>query len=181
MRHGHAPIIALVAGLLAAGVIALIVGVGPGENAAPAKVRIGTYDNRAIAMAWAASEYNPVKEKMAEMEKAKAAGDEAKVKELEHWGQTLQKKLHFQGFGHYPVDDLLASVAEKIPGVAERNHLDAIVWICDYHDPNVEIVDVTDDLARLFNPPDRVMRNIKMMKAHKPVPFETLIDLPADK
>jgi hypothetical protein len=118
---------------------------------------------------------------MAEMEKAKAAGDDAKVKELEKWGVTLQKKLHFQGFGRYPVDDLLQGVADKIPGVAEKNHLDAIAWICDYSDPNVEIVDVTDDMARLFNPPENVLRNIGMMKGHKPLPFETLIDLPADR
>jgi hypothetical protein len=181
MRHGHAPLIALTLGLLVATGLGVMLGAGGNEKAAPAKIRIGTYDNRIIAMAYAASEYSPVKEKRAEMEKAKSEGDEAKVKELEHWGVTLQKKLHFQGFGRYPVDDLLASVADKIPGVAAKHHLDAIVWICDFHDPNVEIVDVTDDLAMLFNPPENVKRNMDQMRAHKPVPFETLIDLPADK
>ena len=180
MRRTIATVSAILGAVVLSGVIVAASHAGAGE-AEPAKVRLGTYDNRAIAMAFAASAYNPVKEKMAEMEKAKAEGDEAKVKELEHWGVTLQKKLHFQGFGHYPVDDLLANVADKIPGVAEKNHLDAIVWLCDYRDTErVEIVDVTKDLVALFDPPERVLNWIDQMN-HPPVPFETLIDLPVDE
>lgn len=184
MRRTHRTLAGFAA-LGAAATAALLLAAGPSEPAAKEvtahTVRIGTYDNRAIAMAWAASEYNPVKGKMAEMEKAKAEGDDAKVKELEHWGVTLQKKLHFQGFGHYPVDDLLTPVADKLPGVAEKNHLDAIVWMTDFTADGVQSVDVTDDLVRLFNPPEQVIRGIAQMKAHKPVPFETLIDLPIDQ
>lgn len=183
MKRTRLAAAALVGGTLVGG--AALLATGPNQPAStPAgveTVRIGTYDSRAIAMAYAASDLNPVKEKMAEMAAAKEAGDDAKIQELEHWGQTHQRLLHFQGFGHYPVDDHLALVAERIPEVAAAHDLDAIVWLVHESGQNVVVVDVTEDLARLFSPPERVWKSIEQMKGHKPVPFETLIDLPVDR
>lgn len=51
-----------------------------------------------------------------EMQGAKAAGDQARMKELEERGQALQRKLHRQGFGSVPVDDILAHGKDRIPG-----------------------------------------------------------------
>ena len=59
------------------------------------RIRIGTYDNRAITIAWFASQFNPTEEKRREYEKAKAAGDQAKIKELETWGPQFQRQLQF--------------------------------------------------------------------------------------
>lgn len=49
-------------------------------------LRIGVYDPRAIAIAWAGSDFNPVKSKRAEFESAQKAGDVEKIKELKAWG-----------------------------------------------------------------------------------------------
>lgn len=70
----------VLAALLALGAGATL-GVGQtNERAAAAgKVRIGTYDNRSVAVAYAASRYNPIKEKWAAYERAKAADDRQAV------------------------------------------------------------------------------------------------------
>ena len=138
------------------------------------KLRIGTYDNRAIAVAFAPSKYNPVAEKMKEMEKAKAAGDEAKQQELKVWGEAQQRKLHRQGFGRAPVDDLLAAVKDKLPEAAHRAGVAAIVWQCDYAGDNVEIVDVTDELVRLFEPSERVLKIVKDLKGKPPLDLDVI-------
>jgi hypothetical protein len=122
------------------------------------KIRIGIYDNRAIAIAWGSSRYNPVGAKMKEMEKAKADGDSEKVKELETWGKTHQRKLHRQGFGKVPVDDLLLAVKDRLPEVAKKTGIVAIVWQSDFVSEDVEVVDVTQDLVKLFDPSERVLR-----------------------
>ena len=49
-------------------------------------IRVGIYDNRAIAVAFAASKYNPVPEKMKEYNAAKEAENTDRVRELEAWG-----------------------------------------------------------------------------------------------
>ena len=43
------------------------------------RIRVGTYDNRAIAVAYAPSRFNPVAEKMKEHATAKQAGDSAEA------------------------------------------------------------------------------------------------------
>ena len=91
------------------------------------KVRIGVYDNRAIAIAFAASKFNPVSEQMKKYEAAKKAGDKEQMDKLEAWGKKHQRQLHRQGFGRVPVNDLLAHVKDQLPEVAKRNRVQAIV------------------------------------------------------
>jgi hypothetical protein len=140
------------------------------------KIRIGTYDNRAIAIAWGSSKYNPVGEKMKEMEKAKAEGNTEKIKELEAWGPRMQRKLHRQGFGKVPVDDLLAAVKDRLPEVAKKTGVVAIVWQSDYAGETVEVVDVTVELVKLFNPSDQVLRwtNPEELKKNPPIDLEEI-------
>src|SRR5262245_13665613 len=89
-----------------------------GDDPKSAKIRIGVYDNRGIALAFFASRFNPIAEKKAAYEKAKAAGDQAKMKELETWFPQFQRQLHFQTFGRAPVDGLLEPVKEQIAKLA---------------------------------------------------------------
>jgi hypothetical protein len=151
-----------------------------GEGEMP-KVRIGTYDSRAIAVAYAASQFNPVKAKIEEYERAKAAGDDAIVKELEAWGADHQRQLHFQGFGRVPVDDLLKHVQQGISGLAESERLAAITMQCDYTSDVVEIVDVTDALVKLYNPSERTLEHIRNLRKVAPLPLIQLGNLPADQ
>ena len=128
------------------------------------KIRIGVYDSRAIAIAFAPSKYNPVKEKMKKYQQAKADGDKKKMKELEEWGKKHQRQLHRQGFSIVPVDDLLEHVKDQMDDVAKKVNVVVIVRKCDFVGNNVEIVDVTDQLVELFNPSEKTLKFVRSIK-----------------
>lgn len=141
-----------------------------------ARVRVGTYDNRAIAVAFAPSKFSDElyhKMKRARDE-ARESGDEKRVKEVEARAGWLQKKLHFQGFGRAPVGDLMAHIKEKLPEVARKANVDVIAWEYDYTGKNVERVDVTDLLVAQFNPSPKTLKTIEQLTQKKPIPLETL-------
>jgi hypothetical protein len=166
--------------LLALGACAALGGGPAGEGAAnDEKVRIGTYDSRAIAIAYAHSRFNPVKEKWAAYEKAKAAGDREKIKELEAWGQEHQRQLHFQGFSRVPVDDLLAPVKDGVAKLARERQLAAITMSCDFTGGQVELVDVTEDLVKLYDPSEKTLKTARGVRAVKPVPLTQIAKMPA--
>ena len=149
------------------------------EPAKNAKVRIGTYDSRGVAMAYAQSKFNPVGEKMAAYKKAKAAGDKAKMLELEAWGEQHQRQLHFQGFGRVPVDDLLLPVKDQVAELARARGLAAITMHCDFVGKDIELVDVTEDLAKLYNASDKALEMIRGIRKVKPASLTQLADMPA--
>jgi hypothetical protein len=138
------------------------------------KLRVGTYDSRAIAVAFAASKYNPVAEKMKEHEKAKAAGDTKRVRELEAWGEKQQRALHRQGFGRVPVDDLLEQVKDKLPIVAAKSGVVAVTMYCNYSSPDVELVDLTNELVALFDPTEKTLAIVKDLRQHEPVDLDEI-------
>ena len=151
------------------------------SGTATAKVRIGIYDSRAIAIAWARSSHNPVGEKMKEYEAAKKADDKKKVAELEAWGPAHQRLLHFQGFGHVPVGDLLKPVHEPMRELLQKKDLAAIVNECDLVATGVEQVDVTNDLVLFFQPTEETLDIVEQLRDKKPLSLLELADLPADK
>jgi hypothetical protein len=168
--------------LLALGAAAAVAAGPAGEGAAnDKKVRIGTYDNRAVAIAYAASRFNPVKEKMAAYEKAKAAGDREKMKELGAWGEQYQRQLHFQGFGRVPVDDLLAPVKDGVAKLARERQLAAITMSCDFTGAQVELVDVTDDLVKLYDPSEKTLKSARAVRGIKPAPLTQIANMPAKR
>ena len=138
------------------------------------KTRIGTYDSRAIAIAYAPSKFNPVAENMKAYEKAKAAGDEKRMEELEQWGKKHQRQLHRQGFAIVPVTDLLDHVEDKLPEVAQAAGVVAIVRACDFQSDQVELVDVTDRLVELFDPSEKTLENARSIRTKPPVDLDDL-------
>ncbi len=138
------------------------------------KLRVGVYDNRAIVAAYAPSKYNPVGSKMKEYEKAKAADDTKRIKELEAWGEKHQRQLHRQGFCCVPVNDLLAHVKDKLPEMARKAGIDVIARQCDYTLPNVEVVDITKELVLLFDPSEKTLKIVEELKKHAPVDLDVI-------
>lgn len=132
-------------------------------------IRIGTYDSRAVAIAYAGSKFNPVGEKMKEFEAARKAGDAAKVKELEAWGQQHQRQLHRQGFARVPVTDLLEAVKDQLPALAKRLDLDAIAFEVNHRGEGVEAVDITLEVVALFNPSEQALKWAKEAMKREPV------------
>ena len=140
----------------------------------PGEIRIGTYDSRAIAIAYAASKYNPVSEKMKEHQQAKTAGDEDRVKQLEAWGQKHQRQLHRQGFSEVPVNDLLAHVKGQLPDVARRAGVVAIVRKCDFTAADVATVDLTNELVALYEPSEKTLGFVESLKGKAPVDLDEI-------
>ncbi|MCC6858472.1 MAG: hypothetical protein IT158_07920 [Bryobacterales bacterium] len=141
---------------------------------APRRVRVGVYDNRAIAIAYAHSPLSPIAQKMRELREAKAAGDTARAKELEAWAKKHQRQLHRQGFGRVPVDDLLALVKDRLPEAARKAGVDIIAWQCDYCPANAEAVDITNELASLFEPSQRALRFLADLGNHPPLDLDEI-------
>jgi hypothetical protein len=154
--------------------VALALASNAGSSDQAPRVRIGTYDNRAIAVAFAPSRFNPVGQKMAELEQAKKAGDRARAGELEAWGEKHQRQLHRQAFARVPVDDLLLSVKNRLPEIAKERGLDAIAWWCDHASAGVEVVDVTDDLVLLFEPSERTLKTVRELCEQAPAELDVI-------
>ncbi len=161
---------------LASIILLTLTGLGLAETEAKT-IRIGVYDNRAIALAYFGSDYNEFIAKRGEFQEAEAAGDSVLITELNSWVDIFQRQMHIQGFCRAPVDDLLLLVADKIPGVAEKAGIDLITWHPDYYGNEVETIDITDELVALFNPTQAKLQQISGLKGTDPV---ALVDVDHD-
>ena len=141
-------------------------------------LRVGVYDSRAIAIAYGNSDHwsKILKEKQAALEQAKKEGDTEKVKEIEAWGPAQQAQAHLKAFGTAPVHECFDCVKDKIPQVAKAAGVDVIVskWEFDYLADDADVVVVTMELAKLFNPSERGWKSIKSLKKWKPYSHEEL-------
>jgi hypothetical protein len=148
-----------------------------GQPAGPV-IRIGTFDSRAIAVAYARSDMNRnwLAQLTAERDKAKAAGDEKRVRELEAQGKTQQARLHEQGFSTASVANLMEKIRPEIPAVAKAAGVTLVVskWEVMYGDPAIEYVDVTIPLVRRFSTDPRVLTIAGELMKHDPIPLDQL-------
>jgi hypothetical protein len=161
------------------------------EKTSGSKVRVGTFDSRALAMAYYRSE--PFKRHMnglrAEYERAKAAGDEKRVKELEAEGSSptwpdsgwppspaQQELIHKQGFSTWPVDNILEKIKGKFSEIAKQADVDVVVskWDIVYQRSGVEFVDLTDLMVKPFDPDDKTLKIVKEIQKQDPVPLGKL-------
>jgi hypothetical protein len=130
------------------------------------KLRVGTYDARAVAVAFAHSEMNreQLKEKMQELKDAEAKQDTKRVKELKTWGESHQWLLHMQGFAGAPVEDILGKMKDKVASVATASRVDVVTRKFDYSASAVEVVDVTDEIVKLFKPDEKTLKTIRELR-----------------
>jgi hypothetical protein len=162
------------------GLVSLVSSRGEQSQSAPAAsaIRVGTFDSRAIAVAFAGSKSfnDAIRKMMDEHKKAKAAGDEKRVKELEAEGAAGQALMHRQGFGTASVANILEHVKDKLPAVAERAGVEVIVskWDVVYRKTGVQPVDVTDAMVALFEPNERVLAIVKDMKDKPPLTLKEI-------
>jgi hypothetical protein len=142
------------------------------------KLRVGVFDSRALVVAYLRTpEFNQhIKQLMEERNKAKAAGDQEKVKRLEAEGKAEQELRHLQGFGGTPVNDILRHIKDKLPEIAKEAHVDLMVskWDVAYQAPGARVVDITELMVKPFNPDARVKRIIEDLRKQPLVPIEEL-------
>jgi hypothetical protein len=146
------------------------------------KLRVGVYDSRAVAIAYANSAVfrESMKTSQAEYEKAKASKDDKRMKEIEARMKLQQRRLHEQGFSTGSVACIMAKapVKDALPEVARKANVQVIVgkWELNHQSPDVEAVEVTDELVALFHPGEKVLGWVKDLKNHAPVPIEEITD-----
>jgi hypothetical protein len=142
-------------------------------------LRIGVYDSRAVAVAYANSTEwrDALKSVQAEYAKAKTAKDEKRMKEIQGRMKLQQLRMHEQGFSTGSVAGMMAKLKPALSGVASKAGVQAIVskWELNYHAPAVELVDVTDALVALFpNVSDKGKEWAKQVQTKPPIPMEEI-------
>ncbi len=160
-------------------ITALLLFAGIVSGQTPKKsVVVGTFDSRAIAIAYyrteaTASYFEGLKSEHA---KAVASGDQERIKELEAEGEASQALIHKQSFSTWSVDDILETIKGKIPEIAKQADVDLIVskWSIVYKHSGIEFVDVTDVMVKHFNPDEQTLGIIEQIKKQDPVPLEEL-------
>ncbi len=163
-------------------VITILVAITLGSGAALAQEpeRVGLYDSRAIAIAWAGTEpfITELKELRARHEEATASGDAELAEKLSAEGMARQEQMHFQGFSTAPVDDILTRFSEPIAAAMAEAGVTVIVskWDKDglARYPDAETVDVTMALVLAMNPNGRQLGFVKQIGDKPPVPMEEL-------
>ncbi len=148
-----------------------------GQAAKPA-LKIGIYDSRGVAIAYARSTefWESMVKLRADYDRARAEGDSALSKKLGQEGPWMQVRLHQRGFSTAGVGDLLVKVSDALPGVAREAGVVLIVskWELPYRDASVEVVDVTLRLAKLFKPDEQTLKILGELKDQQPIPFDEL-------
>ncbi|NQT25135.1 hypothetical protein HQ585_07265 [candidate division KSB1 bacterium] len=141
------------------------------------KIRIGTFDSRCVAIAYGRTDFLKLINGMrAELKTAKEEGNEERVAELEKLGSTYQFLMHQQGFSTGSAKNIMDSIKDKLPSVAEKNKVKLILskWEVFYNDDSLELVDVTDEIVNLFNPDEQSLEIVKNIKGMDPVPIEQI-------
>jgi hypothetical protein len=146
-----------------------------GQSVKP--MRVGTFDSRAVALAYYRKFYRSpefaarLKKLQQERDVAKAAGDAEAVKRLEAEGRGMQDQSHAQVFGSAPIDDILAKVKDELPKIAKQAGVDLIVskWSLTYRAADAEFVDVTELLAKLFQPDEATWKMLHELPKHPPL------------
>lgn len=170
-------------GVLLGGLLVLTLGASKAPaTGEPPKVVVGTFDSRAIAIAYIrsddAEEY--LRAQKADVERvlgrARAAGDLELVAALDALGPGMQARIHEQGFGTAPVDDILARIEDRLPEIAKAAGVDLVVskWALAWRDPAAQVVDVTEPLAAAFEPDAETWKVIRSIVKTDPVPRDQL-------
>jgi len=173
----------LATGVFLSGLLLLTLAPGAQESQDSSRadgVVLGTFDSRALAVAYARSEpfETWLGDLRAKQKEAKAAGDAELVAEIEAQGEAQQHRFHLQAFCAAPVPDIVEHIEDRLPEVAKEAGLDAIVskWEVIYQRPDVTFVDVTDDLVALFDPDEQTLATVEEMRSVEPVPQESIED-----
>lgn len=147
------------------------------DSAAP-RIVLGTFDSRALVVAYAHSDRfaESTKELHAAHRQAKETGDAEAIAALEERGQSLQALMHRQTFCAAPIPKILELLEDELPAVAKQAGVDVIVsrWNVTYRNETARSIDVTDLLVEPFDPDERVLKIVEDLKDQAPLPLEAL-------
>lgn len=138
-------------------------------------LRIGTYDSRAVALAWynSAEGRSDLASLHAALRDAKARNDAARITELEALGPARQQLMHQQVFSNGSILNLAPALASRIEAAAKAAGAPIAVsrWEVAWSDPSIERVDLTDAIVNAIAPDAKALRWIADMKTKDPLPL----------
>jgi len=138
------------------------------------KIRIGVYDSREVAIAYARGEYfeGILEQLMTEYKNAEESGNEELVHRLDSIGQASQDQLHKQVFSTMPIDNILKLI--NIEEIADKAEVDLIVcrWDIIFEKDDIEYIDVTDYFVEFFSPDSETQSILEEVKKTEPLPLE---------
>jgi hypothetical protein len=177
------------AGMLLAALLAVPSLQDPVASGNKPTVVVGTFDSRAVLVAYVGSKsfqgYLDAQKADIERarERAKDAGDNRLAADLDKLGPAMQLRIHQQGFSTAPVDDIIARIQARLPGIANRAGVDVIVskWALTYQGPSARFVDVTDLLVAEFDPSAATLQSIRGLLRQDPVPLDQIEELKEPK
>jgi hypothetical protein len=136
-----------------------------GIQCAPAQnARVGTFDRRAIVIAyygspqWAAI----LKQKRAELQAAQVANDQKKIDELNAWGGRSQKTAEDQVFGNAPLTNIVEALQPAFAEIEKTSNLSSVVEAPASGAPP-DSVDVTDRLLDWLNASEKIREYIRAL------------------
>jgi len=145
-------------------------------NAAPR--RVGIYDSRAVAVAFAgsASFREWMKPVQADYDRARAAGDTNRMKQIDADMHARQTLAHQQAFSTAPVDEYLKYIEKEMPTIKQKAGVSAVIskWNSEALKKysSAEKVDVTMLLVDAFQPSERQRKSAVEIQKHKPITLE---------
>jgi hypothetical protein len=79
------------------------------------------------------------------------------------------------------VGDLLEPVKDLVQELARQRGLAAVSMACDYAAGDVELVDITEDLVKLYDPSEKTLAMARDIRAAKPVDLDRIGERPAKR
>lgn len=166
-------LVSVAAALVAFGLLAAPLASAEEEpvSEAATSFRVGTFNTRAVALAYGRSEAfeEYVDKLMAEAKEAEAAGDQERVDELSAKGAGLQEEMHEKVFFGAPIPDILEKIEGLYPAIAEEAGVDVIASDILYAGSGVDLVDITDFMVKPFSPDEETLGIIEEVK-QAPIP-----------
>ena len=148
------------------------------EPAKPTTDRVGVYDSRIISFAhfWSEPARKERDAQVAAAKTAKTSGDTARVTALDEQLSAAQKRSHLQVFSSAPADEAMAALKDRLPAIQKELGVARLVSKWDRTAlkdiPQANQVDITDRLAREFNPDAKRLQTIEQMKKSPPLPLD---------
>ncbi len=137
------------------------------------KPRIGIYDSRAVAIAYYQSPYHQqdLDKLLADYNDARSKGDTVLAKKLSDRVSIMQMIAHDKGFGKGTVSNILDRFTNQLDKLAKAKNLLFIVskWEVYSENGGIEFVDVTEKVAAIINPSEKVLEFIKDLDKHAPI------------
>lgn len=139
------------------------------------KVKIGIYDSRAVAVAFAGSAIHEkqLKGLNEEIKKAKDSKNTKVAANLENIGKSMQKKMHKQAFSTEPVNDLFFYIPNVLPEIQKAEGFEAIISKWDSENmskyADADKVDITMKLVDAFKPNEKQRKSAIEIQKSKPL------------